>query len=197
MVSKVLWSLMAVSALALTAGQAQGSPYDRVAYWDSTYATSWAGVGDTVRDACVQAGYRVVNAAELKTWMDGHIADKNPSVVVFCRDDIPVTVGETETATCTLRRYLDAGGKVVWYSDIPLYYQALTGGTTVSIGTLVGDDTPNAGDYIGFIAFPGDLIGYRYWGIWITSTVALSAGKINAWIGPKSETPVSPTNMKK
>ena len=135
MVGKVLWSLMAVSALTLTAGQAQGSPYDRVAYWDSTYATSWAGDGVPVRDALVAAGYRVVNAAELKTWMDGHIADKNPSVVVFCRDDIPVTVGETQTATCTLRRYLDAGGKVVWYSDIPLYYQALTGGGTATWGT--------------------------------------------------------------
>jgi hypothetical protein len=124
-----------VSVLALTAGQTQGSPYDRVAYWDSTYATSWAGDGIAVRDALVAAGYRVVTAAELKTWMDGHIADKNPSVVVFCRDDLPSTVGETETATCTLRRYLDAGGKVVWYSDIPLYYQAGTGGGTTTWGT--------------------------------------------------------------
>ncbi|MCX5647451.1 MAG: discoidin domain-containing protein, partial [Phycisphaerae bacterium] len=135
MYRRALWSFVMVSVLALTAAQTQGSPYDRVAYWDSTYATSWAGDGIAVRDALVAAGYRAVNAAELKTWMEGHIADKNPSVVVFCRDDIPSTVAETETATCTLRRYLDAGGKVVWYSDIPLYYQAGAGGGTTTWGT--------------------------------------------------------------
>ena len=40
MVGKVLWSLMAVSALTLTAGQVQGSPYDRVAYSDSNFGTA-------------------------------------------------------------------------------------------------------------------------------------------------------------
>jgi hypothetical protein len=123
MSGKVLWSLVVVSALALTAGQALGSPYDRVAYWDGAYFTAWAGDGAGVRDALQQAGYKVVNAAELKTWMDARIADKKLSVVVMCRDALPITVGETMTPSCTFRRYLDAGGKVVWYSDWPLYYQ--------------------------------------------------------------------------
>jgi regulation of enolase protein 1 (concanavalin A-like superfamily) len=119
-----------VSVLALAAGQAQGSPYDRVAYWDAAYFTAWAGDGAGVRDALQQAGYRVVNAAELKVWMDARIADKKLSVVVMCRDALPSTVGETMTASCTFRRYLDAGGKVVWYSDWPLYYQANPGQVT-------------------------------------------------------------------
>ncbi|MEN6425936.1 MAG: discoidin domain-containing protein [Phycisphaerales bacterium] len=124
-------SFIVVSVLALAATQTQGSPYDRVAYWDSTYATSWAGDGIAVRDALAAEGYTVVNAAELKTWMDARIADKKLSVVVFCRDDVPTTVTETETTSCTLRQYLDAGGKIVWYADIPFYYQAnATGGTT-------------------------------------------------------------------
>ncbi len=123
MCGKVWWSLVVVSVLALTAGQSLGSPYDRVAYYDATYGTAWAGDGGAVRDACQQAGFKVVNAAELKVWMDARIADKKLSVVVMCRDVVPNTIAETMTPTCTLRRYLDAGGKVVWYSDWPIYYQ--------------------------------------------------------------------------
>ncbi len=123
MSAKVWWSLVVVSVLALTTGQSLGSPYDRVAYYDATYGTAWAGDGGPVRDALQQAGYKVVNAAELKVWMDARIADKKLSVVVMCRDVVPNTIAETMTPTCTLRRYLDAGGKVVWYSDWPIYYQ--------------------------------------------------------------------------
>jgi hypothetical protein len=140
---------MAVSALALTAGPAQGSPYDRAAYFDSTYATSWAGSNTSLRDTLQQAGYKIVDAAGLKAWMVGHIADKAPSVVIFVQDDVPATVAETETATCTIRQYLNAGGKVVWYSDIPFYYQAAAGG-----GTTTWADTGSV-DVLGFDAAGG------------------------------------------
>ena len=137
MSGKMFWSLVAVSALTLTAGPIQGSPYDRVAYYDASSGVAWAGGGvTTVRDALQQAGYKVVNAAELKTWMDGHIADKKLSVVVMCQDVVPTTVAETMTATCTIRRYLDAGGKVVWYSDWPFYYCGTTGTTWGSNGAV-------------------------------------------------------------
>lgn len=124
MSARVWWPLTLMVTLTLTADLACGSPYDRVAYWDGTYGTAWAGDGIAVRDALQRAGYQVLNAAELKTWMDARIADRKLSVVVMCRDAVPITVAETQTPTCTLRRYLDAGGKVVWYADWPLYYQA-------------------------------------------------------------------------
>ncbi|MCU0917797.1 MAG: discoidin domain-containing protein [Planctomycetes bacterium] len=123
MSGKGLRSLVVVAVLALAVVSAQGSPYDRVAYWDGTYGTAWAGDGSPVRDALQQAGYKVVNAAELKTWMEARITDRKLSVVVMCRDVVPNTVAETMTASCTIRRYLDAGGKMVWYSDWPFYYQ--------------------------------------------------------------------------
>ncbi|MHC4426131.1 MAG: hypothetical protein ACYSYV_08550, partial [Planctomycetota bacterium] len=84
----------------------------RVAYWDAAYPTAWADVAVTedVRDHLALNGYTVVNAAQLKTWMDARIADGAPSVVVFCKDIVPDTVAETMDATCTVRRYLDAGG---------------------------------------------------------------------------------------
>jgi hypothetical protein len=83
-----------------------------------------------VRDYLALNGYTVVNAAQLKTWMDARIADGALSVVVFCKDIVPDTVAETMDATCTIRKYLDAGGKVVWYSDWPFYYQGLSDGTS-------------------------------------------------------------------
>ncbi len=109
----------------------------RAAYWDAVYPTSWADVEVTeaVRDALAAAGYTILDADQLKTWMDARIADKKLSVVVFCQDVVPDTVAETMDATCTIRKYLDAGGKVVWYSDIPFYYQGHADGTRITWGT--------------------------------------------------------------
>jgi hypothetical protein len=99
--------------------------YDRAAYWDESYPTNWADrtVAAAVKDALSAAGYTILNAAQLKTWMDGHIADEALSVLVFCNDIAPDTVVETNTASCTLRQYLDKGGKIIFYADIPFYNQ--------------------------------------------------------------------------
>jgi hypothetical protein len=107
---------------------------ERAAYWDERYRFNWGGDGIAVRDALAAVGYTVVNADELKTWMDARIADGKLSVVVICRDSAPDTVAESMDANCTIRRYLDAGGKVVWFSDIPFYYQAHSDGTQTTWG---------------------------------------------------------------
>jgi hypothetical protein len=107
---------------------------ERAAYWDERYPFNWGGDGVPVRDALAAVGYTVVNADELKTWMDDRIADGKLSVVVMCRDSAPDTVAETMDADCTLRKYLDAGGKVVWFSDIPFYYQGHSDGTQTTWG---------------------------------------------------------------
>jgi len=108
--------------LAATAGPAAEFEWIRAFYYDARYPTAWQGDSTAMRNALTAAGYTVLNADQLKTWMDARIADKKLSVVVFCQDVIPNTVGETMTATCTFRKYLDAGGKIVWYADWPLYY---------------------------------------------------------------------------
>ena len=107
------------------------------AYWDAVYPTAWADalVTQAVRDYLAANGYTVLDAAQLKTWMDARIADGKSSVVVFCQDVVPDTVAETMDDTCTIRKYLDAGGKVVWYSDIPFYYQGHADGTSTTWGT--------------------------------------------------------------
>ncbi len=119
---RLIYSIVFVIALGAMAVQAQDMEWIRAAYWDGRYPTAWAGGGEATRDALQAAGYEILDADQLKTWMTARISDKKFSVVVFCRDVVPDTVVETQSATCTLRKYLDAGGKIVWYADIPFYY---------------------------------------------------------------------------
>jgi len=134
MYRRLMYILFGISLLGSAVVQAQSSPYDRVAYWDGNYGTAWAGDGGPVRDELEAVGYTVVDAAGLKTWMNARIADGKLSVVVMCRDAVPDTVAETQDENCTIRRYLDAGGKVVWYSDIPFYYRTTSGGANTTWG---------------------------------------------------------------
>jgi len=121
--------------------------WDRAAYWDGRYPSGWAGAGEAMRDALEFAGYKILDADQLKTWMDARIADGMPSVAVFCQDIAPDTVVESASSTCTLRRYLNAGGKIVWYADIPMYYQGHSDGNRTTWGV---DGSKNIlGDVIG------------------------------------------------
>ncbi|MHC4529059.1 MAG: hypothetical protein ACYS29_14375, partial [Planctomycetota bacterium] len=107
-------------------------------------------------------GYTVVDAAQLKTWMDARIADGAPSVVVFCKDIVPDTVAETQDPNATIRKYLDAGGKVVWYADWPIYYQGLSDGTSAPtwgpdgainvLGFNASGGPNDTGEQVGFTA---------------------------------------------
>ena len=105
----------------------------RAVYWDTRYPSSWVH-GPSVRDALATAGYEVLDADQLGRWMDDRIADGAPSVVVFCQDIVPDTVYEAASPTCTLRQYLNVGGKIVWFGDIPLYYQGHKNGMRTTFG---------------------------------------------------------------
>jgi hypothetical protein len=138
-----------VLILGLFTVRAQALEWDRAVYWDDDYPSAWAGGATTIRDALSAAGYTVLDAAQLKSWMDGHIKDKALSVVVFCKDSVPDTVAETMNASCTLRKYLDAGGKVIWYSDWPIYYQGHADGSNTEWGSA------GASNVLGFNASSG------------------------------------------
>jgi outer membrane protein assembly factor BamB len=59
-------------------------------------------------------GYEVLGSDSLARFMSDRIRDGVPSVVVFAQDVAPVSVMPTISDTVLIRRYLDAGGKVVW-----------------------------------------------------------------------------------
>jgi len=122
--------------------------WQRAAFWDLRYPSAWT-AGEAVKDTLEYAGYEILDADQLKVWMDARIDDAVPGVVVFCHDIAPDTVAESMSNTCTLRRYLDAGGKIVWYADIPMYYQGHQDGTRTTW------DVDGAINILGFNAASG------------------------------------------
>jgi hypothetical protein len=132
----VLLVVLFLLAFGVASAHAQDVQWIKAAWYDTRYATNWASAADAlvVRDGLQAAGYEILDADQLKTWMQDRIKDKKYSVVVMCLDWGPDTVCETNTASCTLRKYLDAGGKIVFYADIPFYYQGAKDGTSVTWG---------------------------------------------------------------
>ncbi len=67
-----------------------------------------------------QRGYRVLDATALQGFLEARIADRAPSVVVFAMEYLPASIAAEPSDTVLFRRYLDAGGKVVWLGPPPL-----------------------------------------------------------------------------
>jgi hypothetical protein len=181
MCKKLIYLTLFTLVLGIAEVQAVGDNWDRAAYWDGRYPQAWGGVGEGMRDALEAAGYTILDADELKTWMDGHIADGALSVVVFCKDVVPDTVAESMSDTCTLRQYLDAGGKIVWYSDWPFYYQGSSDGTMVTWGSA------GATSVLGFNASSGPNDSYEEV---VFTDAGIAWGLTQTW---ESRRPTSPT----
>ena len=81
-----------------------------------------------------ESGYQPLDAAGLARFCTDRIADGVPSVVVLAMDILPKTVAPVMSDTVLIRRYLDAGGKVVSFSAL------LGGAVRDSTGRLRGDD---------------------------------------------------------
>jgi outer membrane protein assembly factor BamB len=102
-----------VYAIALTAGPA----LRRAVFWDSTLvAQAFFRGHDPVRRWLADHGYAVLGAFGLAAWLENRVSDGAPSVLVSALDVLPSDVA------APLRRYLDAGGKVVWLGTPPLLW---------------------------------------------------------------------------
>jgi eukaryotic-like serine/threonine-protein kinase len=87
----------------------------RAVFWDSlAVPLGFVRSHTRVRDYLSVRGYEVLRARALRSWMEARVADRAPSVVVFAIDYAPRSLASTASDTVLLRRYLDAGGKVVW-----------------------------------------------------------------------------------
>jgi len=96
-------------------------------YYDSTVAgRPFVGGGRLAFEYFRSVGYEPLDADSLARFFAARIADGVPSVVVFATDVLPNAVAPASD-TAPLRRYLNAGGKVVWMGE--------------PIGALVRDST--------------------------------------------------------
>src|SRR5262249_10316102 len=95
----------------------------RALYWDSAYAQATSipgqlGLRDWVRDH----DYQVVDAVGLAKFKGDQVASRPPSVVVFATDHAPPSVAGSSADTVLLRRYLNAGGRIVDPGIAPLLW---------------------------------------------------------------------------
>jgi len=97
-------------------------------YYDSTaLGRPFVGGGRLAFEYFRGIGYQALDADSLARFLADRIADGIPSVVVFATDVLPNAAAPVAADTVLLRRYLDAGGKVVWMGE--------------PIGALVRDST--------------------------------------------------------
>jgi outer membrane protein assembly factor BamB len=104
------------------------TPLQRAVFWDTAYAGG-AGLSShaEVRDYLHGIGYATLDASALAPFLEARIADRAPSVVVFAIDALPPGVASGD-ARSLFRRYLDAGGKIVWLGLPPLLWPADSSG---------------------------------------------------------------------
>jgi len=67
-------------------------------------------------------GFEQLDTVELQQFMLARIKDRAPSVVVFALPLIPTTTLGEDPSNGTMRKYLESGGRVVWFGDIPNFY---------------------------------------------------------------------------
>ncbi|MBW3624551.1 MAG: hypothetical protein KY468_14185, partial [Armatimonadetes bacterium] len=116
------------------------APTDKVVYHDTYHTTGWNNRAEAaqISDYFVAQGYREVTAEELAEFMQAHLTGTNKGVVVFANDIAPETVvplneaGNAILPNPLLKRYLDAGNRIVFSADIPFYNISRATGVTAS-----------------------------------------------------------------
>jgi outer membrane protein assembly factor BamB len=87
-------------------------------YYDSVHSTfPYRAGGRLAFEYFRGVGYQALDADSIARFMTARIQDGAPSVVVFATDVLPTTVVPVAEDTVLLRRYLNAGGKVVWLGE--------------------------------------------------------------------------------
>ena len=147
---------------------AEGAPLRRAVFWDSTHARfSSVPSHAALRSYLAARGYETLDAGALRRWLDERTRERasgsssasgagggaggaagvaaGPSVVVFAIDHLPPGLGPAGSDPGLLRRYLDAGGKVVWTGIPPLLWPRPDTGTR----TLLGVDRKAAASLLG------------------------------------------------
>jgi hypothetical protein len=104
----------------------------KIVYYDPDYPASWVQGenAEKARDHFVGRWFVQKNAPQLASWIREVLRSQlaHRSLIVFAQDIVPDTVAEVRNETCLIRKYLDAGGRVVWRGDIPFWYQGKAGG---------------------------------------------------------------------
>jgi hypothetical protein len=106
----------------------------RAVFFDSTYLSiSQISNSAEISRYFANRSYQTLSASALGSFLAARIEDRAPSVLVFAIDALPADVAAAPYATSLIRRYLDAGGKVVWSGLPPLIWPVEPGKTRNSL----------------------------------------------------------------
>jgi eukaryotic-like serine/threonine-protein kinase len=168
-------------------------------FYDSTLTEKAATPGGRLAfEYFRELGYSALDSDSLGRFFASRIRDQIPSVVVFAMDVLPKTVAPTLADTVLLRRYLNAGGKIVNFSvplgavvrdssgavmgDEPKRIEQLLGVPAATIDYDEGRATPTAEGKVWGIgeAFRGD---YPIATAAVTTPLSVnSSGQATAWV---------------
>lgn len=100
-----------------------GPPVRRAVFFDTTYLkAAWVPDPSLLARYFGNRGYDTLDAPGLAAFLRARIDDRAPSVVVFAIDHLPAAVTDSIPEGSLVRRYLDAGGKIVWPGVPPLLF---------------------------------------------------------------------------
>ena len=107
----------------------------RAVFQDERYPSAFNDSPDAFVHAFADREYAVLDADRLRIWMRAQI-DRGAAatVCVIPSGVVPDTLAESPDATSLIRRYLDAGGRVVWIGDVPFFYQGKADGSRATWG---------------------------------------------------------------
>lgn len=104
---------------------------DAVVYFDEKYPAAWItqGAAAEVRDFALALGFESVDAAGLEAWMRDAVKNgADGTLVLMAQDVVPAgMVDKAPGPVALIRKYLDAGGSVIWIADVPFYFVGSTG----------------------------------------------------------------------
>jgi hypothetical protein len=90
------------------------TPPHRVVFMDSALARNATTNPAEITAYMKNRGYEPLDAQKLARFVEQRVSDREPSVIVFAVDDVPPELLQPTPRTSLFRRYLDAGGKIVW-----------------------------------------------------------------------------------
>jgi len=80
-------------------------------------------VDTTIVPFLQQRGFERLDSASLYHFLKDRIEDGKPSVIVFSLALIPANLIADDPGKGMIRKYLDAGGKIIWLSNSPNYFE--------------------------------------------------------------------------
>jgi len=105
------------------------APIVLIIFYDETFPCSWVTAPDEAASYFESHGFLRADGDQTKDMMESAIKHgrAHQTLFAFIHDVVPVTIAQVLDPSCTLRRYLDAGGRIVWWGDIPLHWRGLPG----------------------------------------------------------------------